>query len=131
MGYAEALYTPAAASSRPDKGNRNEVDGKEFVGNYDLVVSGGGANGGGSLPSASTSSSSTIPTASSVPQQVRPNALASSLVVYYDDGAACVTFWTGCNQSPVVAIKPGTLEWQRLQLSDGTFARLVTSMPGR
>ena len=44
MGYAEALYTPAAAKARPDKGNRNEVDGKEFVGNYDLVVADGGRN---------------------------------------------------------------------------------------
>lgn len=48
---------------------------------------------------------------------------------WYDDGVACVTFWTGHNLSPVVAIKPGPLEWQRLQLSDGTFARLVTSRP--
>ena len=44
MGYAEALYTPATASSRPDKGNRNEVEGKEFVGNYDLLVADGGRN---------------------------------------------------------------------------------------
>ena len=44
MGYAEALYTPATANSRPDKGNRNEVDGKEFIGNYDLVVADGGRN---------------------------------------------------------------------------------------
>jgi hypothetical protein len=44
MGYAEALYTPATAGSRPDKGNRNEVAGKEFVGNYDIVVADGGRN---------------------------------------------------------------------------------------
>jgi hypothetical protein len=42
MGYAEALYTPSTAGSRPDKGNRNEVAGKEFVGNYDVVVADGG-----------------------------------------------------------------------------------------
>jgi alpha-L-rhamnosidase len=42
MGYAEALYTPATASARPDKGHRDEVEGKEFVGNYDLVVADGG-----------------------------------------------------------------------------------------
>jgi transcriptional regulator with XRE-family HTH domain len=46
---------------------------------------------------------------------------------WYDNGAASVTFWTGRNRSPVVAISPGTLEWQRLPLSDGSFARLVTS----
>ena len=44
MGYAEALYTRPPAGSRPDKGNRNDVDGKEFVGNYDLVVADGGRN---------------------------------------------------------------------------------------
>jgi hypothetical protein len=44
MGYAEALYTPAASGARPDKGNRNEIAGKEFVGNYDLVVADGGRN---------------------------------------------------------------------------------------
>jgi hypothetical protein len=44
MGYAEALYTPSTATSRPDKGNRNEVAGKEFVGNYDVVVADGGRN---------------------------------------------------------------------------------------
>jgi hypothetical protein len=44
MGYAEALYTPSTAASRADKGNRNDVDGKEFVGNYDLVVADGGRN---------------------------------------------------------------------------------------
>jgi len=40
MGYAEALYWPKARGG--DKGNRNEVEGKEFVGNYDLVVADGG-----------------------------------------------------------------------------------------
>ena len=44
MGYAEALYTPSRAGARPDKGNRNEVEGKEFVGNYDLVAADGGSN---------------------------------------------------------------------------------------
>jgi hypothetical protein len=44
MGYAEALYRPATSTSRPDKGNRNEVDGKEFIGNYDVVVADGGRN---------------------------------------------------------------------------------------
>jgi transcriptional regulator with XRE-family HTH domain len=46
---------------------------------------------------------------------------------WYDDGAACVSFWTGPNDSSIVSIEPGPLEWQRLQLSDGTFARLVTT----
>jgi hypothetical protein len=44
LGYAEALYTPASAGARPDKGNRNEVDGKEFVGNQDILVADGGRN---------------------------------------------------------------------------------------
>ena len=46
---------------------------------------------------------------------------------WYDDAAAHVTFWTGPNDSSIVAIEPGPLEWQRLQLSDGSFARLVTT----
>ncbi len=50
---------------------------------------------------------------------------------WYDGGAACVTLWTGPNDSTVVAIEPGPLEWHRLQLSDGSFARLVTSTGGR
>ncbi len=40
MGYAESLYRPKAQGG--DKGNRNEVEGKEFVGNYDEVVADGG-----------------------------------------------------------------------------------------
>ena len=40
MGYAESLYLPKARGG--DKGDRNEVDGKEFVGNYDLVIADGG-----------------------------------------------------------------------------------------
>jgi len=44
IAYAEALYTPATANTRPDKGNRNEVEGKEFIGNYDVVVADGGRN---------------------------------------------------------------------------------------
>jgi hypothetical protein len=48
---------------------------------------------------------------------------------WYDDGASQVSFWTGANDSPIVAIEPGILVWERLQLSDGTLARLVTSTP--
>jgi len=40
MAYAEALYQPKNKGG--DKGNRNEIEGKEFVGNYDLVVADGG-----------------------------------------------------------------------------------------
>jgi transcriptional regulator with XRE-family HTH domain len=47
---------------------------------------------------------------------------------WYDDGAAQVSFWTGPNDSPIVTIDPGVLVWERLQLSDGTLARLVTSI---
>lgn len=50
---------------------------------------------------------------------------------WYDDAAAQVTFWTGANDSRIVAIEPGPLEWQRLQLSDGSFARLVTTASAR
>ncbi len=48
---------------------------------------------------------------------------------WYDDGAAELRFWTGANGDPVVPIDPGILIWERLQLSDGTLVRLVTSMP--
>ena len=48
---------------------------------------------------------------------------------WYDDGASLVSFWTGANDSPIVTIEPGILLWERLQLSDGTLARLVTSTP--
>jgi transcriptional regulator with XRE-family HTH domain len=48
---------------------------------------------------------------------------------WYDDGAAELRFWTGANGDPVVPIDPGILVWERLQLSDGTLARLVTSIP--
>ena len=48
---------------------------------------------------------------------------------WYDDGAVQVSFWTGANDSPIVRIDPGILVWERLQLGDGTLARLVTSTP--
>jgi alpha-L-rhamnosidase len=44
IGYAEALYYPLTGERRGEKGNRNEVEGKEFVGNYDLIVADGGPN---------------------------------------------------------------------------------------
>ncbi len=47
---------------------------------------------------------------------------------WYDDGAAEFRLWTGANHDPVVAIQPGVLLWERLQLSDGTLARLATSV---
>ena len=40
LGYAESLYLPKAQGG--GKGNRNEVDGKEFVGNFDVIVADGG-----------------------------------------------------------------------------------------
>ena len=46
---------------------------------------------------------------------------------WYDDGVAQVSFENGANDSAVVPIEPGILVWERLQLSDGTLARLVTS----
>jgi transcriptional regulator with XRE-family HTH domain len=50
---------------------------------------------------------------------------------WYDDGATQHCFWTGANNRPVVTIDAGLLLWERLQLSDGTLARLVTSPPDR
>jgi transcriptional regulator with XRE-family HTH domain len=50
---------------------------------------------------------------------------------WYDDvGTGQVRFWTDANDSPLVPIAPGILVWERLQLSDGTLARLVTSTAG-
>lgn len=50
---------------------------------------------------------------------------------WYDDGAAELRFWTGANGDPIVPIEPGILVWERMQLSDGTLARLVTSISAR
>ncbi len=47
---------------------------------------------------------------------------------WYDDGVAQMSFDNGANDSDVVPIEPGVLVWERLQLSDGTLARLVTSL---
>ena len=46
---------------------------------------------------------------------------------WYDDGVAQVSFDNGANDSAIVPIEPGVLVWERLQLSDGSLARLVTS----
>jgi transcriptional regulator with XRE-family HTH domain len=48
---------------------------------------------------------------------------------WYEDSASHVRFWTNTNDRPVVTIVPGILVWERLSLSDGTMARLVTSVP--
>ncbi|HSH99822.1 MAG TPA: helix-turn-helix transcriptional regulator [Reyranella sp.] len=50
---------------------------------------------------------------------------------WYDERSPELSFWTGANHDPVVPIEPGVLVWERLCLSDGTLARLVTSMPPR
>lgn len=47
---------------------------------------------------------------------------------WYEEGRASLTFWTDTNHRDVVTIVPGRLLWERLQLSDGTLARLVTSV---
>src|SRR5262249_25664589 len=47
---------------------------------------------------------------------------------WYDEAAAEVSFWTGANDSPIVPIHAGILLWERLQLSDGTLARLATTV---
>ena len=49
---------------------------------------------------------------------------------WYDEGGPTLRFWTGPNHDPQVPIEPGLLVWERLQLSDGTLARLVTSPAG-
>ncbi len=48
---------------------------------------------------------------------------------WYDEGTTELRFWTGANHDPVVPIAPGILVWERLTLSDGTLARLVTTVP--
>jgi transcriptional regulator with XRE-family HTH domain len=47
---------------------------------------------------------------------------------WYDEGTTEVRFWTGANHDPVVPIAPSLLMWERLTLSDGTLARLVTTV---
>jgi transcriptional regulator with XRE-family HTH domain len=48
---------------------------------------------------------------------------------WYDDGAPSLRLWTSDNHDPLVRIVPGILVWERLTLSDGTLARLVTTVP--
>ena len=62
--------------------------------------------------------------------EIRTNEGRLGALGWYDDGAARLCFWTGANDSAVVPIDPGVLIWERLQLSDGTLARLVTSSFG-
>jgi hypothetical protein len=40
--YAEALFLPAAAGKEREKGNRNEVEGKQFLGPFDTYLADGG-----------------------------------------------------------------------------------------
>ena len=47
---------------------------------------------------------------------------------WYDDGTTELRFWTGANRDPLVPIEPSLLVWERLTLSDGTLARLVTTV---
>lgn len=47
---------------------------------------------------------------------------------WYEHGTSQVRFENGANDNPIVPIEPGLLVWERLQLSDGTLARLVTSV---
>jgi len=46
---------------------------------------------------------------------------------WYEAAASSLALTTGPNDSNLVRIVPGTLLWERIQLSDGSFARLVTS----
>jgi len=44
LGYAEALFQPVPAPGRGlEKNNRDEVEGKQFIGNYDEFIMDGGA----------------------------------------------------------------------------------------
>ena len=47
---------------------------------------------------------------------------------WYDEGTTELRFWTSDNHDPMVRIVPGILVWERLTLSDGTLARLVTTV---
>ncbi|HEV7372429.1 helix-turn-helix transcriptional regulator [Arenibaculum sp.] len=47
---------------------------------------------------------------------------------WHEPAAVPVATWTGPNGDPAVRILPGLLLWERLLLSDGAAARLVTSM---
>ena len=46
---------------------------------------------------------------------------------WYDERTTELRFWTSDNHDPMVRIVPGILVWERLTLSDGTLARLVTT----
>ena len=48
---------------------------------------------------------------------------------WYDEGTTELRFWTGANHDPLVPIEPSILVWERLTLSDGALARLVTTVP--
>ena len=43
MRYAEALFQPTGQRGRFEKGNRNEIEGKQFIGYHDEFVADGGA----------------------------------------------------------------------------------------
>ncbi|MGD0668558.1 MAG: alpha-L-rhamnosidase C-terminal domain-containing protein [Bryobacteraceae bacterium] len=44
LGYAESLYLPAADGNSWDKGNRDEVEGKQFIGVRDQFIADGGSH---------------------------------------------------------------------------------------
>jgi transcriptional regulator with XRE-family HTH domain len=48
---------------------------------------------------------------------------------WYEAATSALALSTGANDSCLVHIVAGTLLWERIQLSDGTFARLVTTPP--
>lgn len=47
---------------------------------------------------------------------------------WYDSLAPRLVFHTGANESDEIRILPSTMMWERLALSDGSVARLVTSL---
>lgn len=48
---------------------------------------------------------------------------------WHEPAGVAVAAATGPNRDPVVRIPPGILLWERLTLSDGRAARLVTTVP--
>ncbi|WP_158046971.1 helix-turn-helix transcriptional regulator [Skermanella pratensis] len=48
---------------------------------------------------------------------------------WYEPVARAIAGWTDFKHSGVIRMGPGMWLWERVQLSDGRFARMVTTMP--
>jgi transcriptional regulator with XRE-family HTH domain len=60
--------------------------------------------------------------------EIRAHEAALLDLGWYDRIEPALVFRTGANASDVVRILPSTMMWERLPLSDGSFARLVTTL---